>query len=69
MFKNTVGWNFVAVINVACTLMSHCTPLVMLMSHCNKMSHIVRMSQSLLSHKLGEGEGAGLGEGEGARLG
>ncbi len=39
-----VGWNFVAVANVAFTLMSHCSELLMLMSHCYKMSHILLMS-------------------------
>jgi hypothetical protein len=39
-----VGWNFVAGHIVALTKMSHCSELAMLMSHCNKMSHIVLMS-------------------------
>ncbi len=42
----TVGWNFVAVANVAFNKMSHCSKLLMLMSHCYKMSHIVLMSRS-----------------------
>ncbi len=32
-------------------------------------SSYANVALSLLSHKLGEGEGARLGEGEGARLG
>jgi hypothetical protein len=35
--KCSVRWNYVAVMNVACTLMSHCSKLLMLMS-CAKMS-------------------------------
>ena len=41
---NRVGWNFVAVTNVAFTLMSHCSELLMLMSHFYKMSHLLLMS-------------------------
>ncbi len=40
----SVGWNFVAVAKVAFTLMLHCSELLMLMSHCFKMSHILLMS-------------------------
>ncbi len=61
-------WNFVAVANIACTLMLHCTPLAMPMSHFSKkdmMSHIVLMSHcsklDKMSHccRLWELEGPG----------
>jgi hypothetical protein len=58
--KFLVRWNYVAVDNVACTLMSHCSKLLMLMSHCYKMSHIVLMSHC---SKCRDGDSDGDGDG------
>ncbi len=64
-----VRWNYVAVMNVACTLMSHCSKLLMLMSRAKMSQNATNVVGEGEGARLEEGKGARLGEGEGARLG